>query len=110
MTSPTAAESATPINKPRASNVVPLRRVDGMPPAPPAEAWHGPMGEYARMVDPYTEADPVAILTQDLGRPSPNNYTNQTITRRLVRARLPHPRSSTGKAGPRRLPRDTNAC
>ena len=66
MTSPTAAASDTPIAKPQASSVVPLRRVDGMPAAPVGEAWHGPMGEYARIVDPYTEADPVAILTQGL--------------------------------------------
>lgn len=44
MTSSTAGELATPIAKPQASNVVPLRRVDGMPAAPAAEAWQGPMG------------------------------------------------------------------
>lgn len=36
-------------------------------PAPPADpAWRGPAGELVRLIEPHTEADPVAILIQFL--------------------------------------------
>jgi hypothetical protein len=36
-------------------------------PSPPAEAaWRGPAGELVRLIEPHTEADPVAILVQFL--------------------------------------------
>ena len=74
MTSPTAAESATPINKPRASNVVPLRRVDGMPPAPPAEAWHGPMGNTP------ASSTPIPRPTRSRSSPRISGAHHPTIT------------------------------
>ena len=36
-------------------------------PAPPApEAFHGPAGEFVRLIEPHTEADPAALLVQIL--------------------------------------------
>ena len=39
-----------------------VRQVDlGLPPSVPA-AFHGPLGELVKVLEPYNEADPVALL------------------------------------------------
>jgi hypothetical protein len=36
-------------------------------PAPPGEAvFHGPAGEFVLLTEPYTESDPMALLSQFL--------------------------------------------
>ena len=41
-----------------------LAAAPGWPAAPGAAAYHGLIGEIVRVLEPETEADPVAILTQ----------------------------------------------
>ena len=36
------------------------------PEALPAEAFHGPLGDWVRLIEPHTEADPAALLLQAL--------------------------------------------
>ncbi len=38
----------------------------GWPPAPAAEVFHGPAGEFVELTEPHTEADPMALLAQFL--------------------------------------------
>lgn len=49
------------------SNVTPLRRAaDEFPSNPDPRIYHGPVGEMTRLIEPQSEADPVAILVQGL--------------------------------------------
>ena len=50
-----------------AGNVTPLRRAaDEFPASPDPRIYHGPVGEMTRLIEPHSEADPVAILVQGL--------------------------------------------
>jgi hypothetical protein len=50
-----------------ARNAVNAGSLDGWPEGPSAEAFHGVVGELAITADPYSEADPSAVLLHALG-------------------------------------------
>jgi hypothetical protein len=59
---PYTEPAAAAQTKPAAAAEIPAAA--GWPPAPGAAAYHGLLGEIVRVLEPETEADPVAILAQ----------------------------------------------
>jgi hypothetical protein len=49
-----------------ATEIAPAQQLQGWPVPLEKEALHGPAGDFVRLVEPHTEADPAALLTQFL--------------------------------------------
>ena len=60
------------------------------PTAPSEAAYHGPIGELVKLIEPHSEADPLAVLTQLLVAVG-NTVETDPLRRRRSRPPLPQP-------------------